>query len=343
MVAASRVPELPVNLKYVRAILNSEYLLQQQADSVFVRCDVNKNGQIERDELQYLCSAMHETMGLHTLDQGKLERQLKMFDADLSGTLDALEFVGLYKNLLQEVMRAALMETPPANLGEAVSSKPPRSLARNVDDIVTELPSEPRFLRAVLSSKLLLEEQARKVFLRCDHDVNGQIDRDELHDLCRAMHQILGLRLPDEVGVGLQLARFDTDFSGGLDRMEFLNLYRQLLKDALETMTSAGPSVELEPLDERQAIVSRQPAVGDEVMAPYLGEQSGRRYRALVSSISKSEDGVDRVGLRWLRPTAGLHPEEYVVGNGLDDTDFMCVPSCLVAICPLDESRLVSI
>jgi len=33
---------------------------ETQANSVFARCDLNKNGQIERDELQFLCEAMHQ-------------------------------------------------------------------------------------------------------------------------------------------------------------------------------------------------------------------------------------------------------------------------------------------
>lgn len=35
---------------------------------------------------------------------------------------------------------------------------------------------------------------------------NGQLDRDELFGLCLALHQKLGVKLPDDVSVGLQLA-----------------------------------------------------------------------------------------------------------------------------------------
>ena len=35
---------------------------------------------------------------------------------------------------------------------------------------------------------------------------NGQLDRDELFGLCLALHKKLGVRLPDDVAVGLQLA-----------------------------------------------------------------------------------------------------------------------------------------
>ena len=33
---------------------------KRKANSVFAVCDLNKNGQIERDELQFLCEAMHQ-------------------------------------------------------------------------------------------------------------------------------------------------------------------------------------------------------------------------------------------------------------------------------------------
>jgi len=43
---------------------------------------------------------------------------------------------------------------------------------------------------------------------------NGQLDRDELFGLCLALHQKLGVKLPDDVSVGLQLAFLGLKFFG---------------------------------------------------------------------------------------------------------------------------------
>ena len=85
-----------------------------------------------------------------------------------------------------------------------------------------------------------------------------------------------------------------------------MNLYRQLLQESLER-----PGATLK--------------VGDEIWAPYLGEDSDRCYRALVTT-----EGSGYVCLRWLRPPMGQRPQEYVSGHGLDDTECTRVPFDLV-------------
>lgn len=204
------IPELPADARFVRALLQSEELLQQQANSVFARCDLNKNGQIERDELQLLCEAMHQRIGLKMLDQIELGRRLGRFDVDFSGGLDSEEFVKLYKNLLQD----AVGDAEPQLSRRRSRSRP------KVTEQSLELPSDPRYIRALLSSEHLLKQQAFGVFVQLDLDGNGQLDRDELFGLCLALHRKLGVKLPDDVAVGLQLSKYDEDLSGGLDRNE---------------------------------------------------------------------------------------------------------------------------
>ncbi|OLQ15201.1 hypothetical protein AK812_SmicGene639 [Symbiodinium microadriaticum] len=309
----------------VEALLQSEELLKQQAKSVFERCDLNRNGQIERDELQMLCESMHERIGLKLLNQIDLGRQLARFDDDFSGGLDPEEFVRLYKHLLQDAVGDA--EERIMTLMHVIMMLPmPRAVSSGLR---RALPPDPRFIRAILASEQLLQQQAGAVFVQCDRDLNGQIDRDELWGLCAALHEALGLSMQDDVSLGRRLAQFDDDSSGGLDRREFVRLYKELLQDALRREMPSPPS--------------RRFARGDEVLAPYLGESSGRKYHALVTSVV--EVGVEvLVGLRWLRPPAGLHPEEYVSGNGLDDTLCTRVPAELVEMktseCPIDQVTL---
>lgn len=298
------IPELPADARFVRALLQSEELLQQQANSVFARCDLNKNGQIERDELQLLCEAMHQRIGLKMLDQIELGRRLGRFDVDFSGGLDSEEFVKLYKNLLQD----AVGDAEPQLSRRRSRSRP------KVTEQSLELPSDPRYIRALLSSEHLLKQQAFGVFVQLDLDGNGQLDRDELFGLCLALHRKLGVKLPDDVAVGLQLAKYDEDLSGGLDRNEFVNLYKQILQDSLGSLALERPT----------AIKA-----GDEVLAPYLGEDSSRRYHALVTGITEAS-GQRFVCLRWLRPPGGQRPKEYVSGHGLDDTECTRVPMELV-------------
>lgn len=309
------IPELPADVRFVRALLQSEELLRQQANSVFARCDLNKNGQIERDELQFLCEAMHQRIGLKMLDQIELGRRLGRFDVDFSGGLDTEEFVKLYKNLLQDAVGESSVAVEPPVISRSRS----RSRAKDVPVTTSpvQLPSDPRYIRAILSSEHLLRQQAIQLFTQLDRDANGQLDRDELFGLCLALHQKLGVKLPDDVSVGLQLAKYDEDLSGGLDREEFVNLYKQLLKETLERcQTEQRPTHAMK--------------VGDEVLAPYLGEDSHRRYHALVTSITEDVTGQGFVCLRWLRPPMGQRPKEYVSGHGLDDTECTRVPLELV-------------
>ncbi|CAJ1346713.1 unnamed protein product, partial [Effrenium voratum] len=272
------IPELPQDARFVRALLQSEELLKQQASSVFARCDLNQNGQIERDELKVLCEAMHQRIGLKRLDQIELGIRLGKFDDDFSGGLDSAEFVNLYKSLLQDALGEDVCEpNPPArsrSRGRSRVSKQPSLELAN-------LPSDPRYIRAILSSEQLLRQQVQ---------ANGQIDRDELFGLCLQLHRKLGLKLPDDIELGVQLARYDEDLSGGLDRHEFLQLYKQLLQESL-----ARAALRLN--------------VGDEVIAPYLGEESGRRYHALVTSVTEEGAGRRFVNLRWLRPPMGQRPK----------------------------------
>ncbi|CAJ1421149.1 unnamed protein product [Effrenium voratum] len=178
---------------------------------------------------------------------------------------------------------------------------------------LANLPSDPRYIRAILSSEQLLRQQALAAFGELDRDGNGQIDRDELFGLCLQLHRKLGLKLPDDIELGVQLARYDEDLSGGLDRHEFLQLYKQLLQESL-----ARAALRLN--------------VGDEVIVPYLGEESGRRYHALVTSVTEEGAGRRFVNLRWLRPPMGQRPKEYVSGHGLDDTEYTRVPLELVKL-----------
>jgi len=321
------IPELPADARFVRALLQSEELLKQQAKSVFERCDLNRNGQIERDELQMLCESMHERIGLKLLNQIDLGRQLARFDDDFSGGLDPEEFVRLYKHLLQDAVGDAGEERPPTHQRSRSNLRP----AAVSSGLRRALPPDPRFIRAILASEQLLQQQAGAVFVQCDRDLNGQIDRDELWGLCTALHEALGLSMQDDVTLGRRLAQFDDDSSGGLDRRQFVRLYKELLQDALRREMPSQPS--------------RRFARGDEVLAPYLGEASasGRKYHALVTSVVEVGAEVF-VGLRWLRPPAGLHPEEYVCGNGLDDTLCTRVPAELVEMkAKLDGRAPVSI
>eukprot|EP00439_Symbiodinium_sp_Y106_P082348 s13_g21.t1 len=206
--------------------------------------------------------------------------------------------------------------------------------------------------QALLQSEELLKQQAKSVFER------WQIERDELQMLCESMHERIGLKLLNQIDLGRQLARFDDDFSGGLEPFTTtLMLLGMLVKNGRRLTSGAGPTCGLLPcppayeghylqirglkfrkqfdddssggLDRRQFVrlykellqdalrremPSRRFARGDEVLAPYLGEASasGRKYHALVTSVVE------------------VGAEEYVCGNGLDDTLCTRVPAELV-------------
>ncbi|CAK9105480.1 Uncharacterized protein SCF082_LOCUS49161 [Durusdinium trenchii] len=148
---------------------------------------------------------------------------------------DSEEFVKLYKNLLQDWDAVGEVTAVPSE--PQVTRSRSRSRPKAMPEALQQLPSDPRYIRAILTSEHLLRQQAFSTFMHLDLDQNGQLDRDELFGLCLALHKKLGVKLPDDVAVGLQLAKYDEDLSGGLDRNEFMKLYKQLLQECFASFT----------------------------------------------------------------------------------------------------------
>ena len=76
----------------------------------------------------------------------------------------------------------------------------------------------------------------------------------------------------DQIELGRRLARFDVDFSGGLDGEEFVKLYKNLLQDSVGEPSS---SVRLEPRTRSRS----RPAVPLQQLPsdPRHGEQTLKR------------------------------------------------------------------
>jgi len=307
----------PLNLEYARALLSSEAVLRQQASQVFRRFDSDRNGQIDRDELVGLCKTLSDQMGLAMSSYMDLGREIAKFDKSMSGGLDTAEFLELFRHLLAKAVHGG-------------QSKPHIS-----DDFCSDVGVEPRpslprsnrsfnaeYVRALMTSEALLRQEAKKSFRRFDKDGNGQVDRDELNALCDYLHSSLHLAAPISLDVGLELSRFDVEGRGGVNELQFLQLFRHLLQRALEAL--GAPQATRVPQATKQ-IEACSFAVGDEVWAPFLGDPDGRKYRALVRGFLDCDHGR-AVTVRWLRPPCGLHPENYVSGSGFDDTLYTAVP-----------------
>merc|ERR1712147_308344 len=139
------------------------------------------------------------------------------------------------------------------------------------------------------------------------------------------MHDQLGVPMPSYVDLGRQLAQFDTDCSGGVDVEQFTCLFRHLLAEASKLGCNSGAQIDLDDLIMTASASANTINVGDEVWAPFLADDSGRKYRALVRGFDEWDIGR-AVSLRWLRPPADANPDQYVCAAGFDDTCFTQVP-----------------
>lgn len=104
----------------------------------------------------------------------------------------------------------------------------------HVADSESQCPFNMEYARAVLSSEAVLRKQASQAFRHFDTDSNGQIDRDELVNLYTWLSEQMGLAVPSYLDLGREIAKFDGSTSGGLNTAEFLELFRHLLKTAVD-------------------------------------------------------------------------------------------------------------
>merc|ERR1711988_666168 len=94
--------------------------------------------------------------------------------------------------------------------------------------------SNTKYVRSLLRSETLLKQKAKSLFQKCDFDMNGKIDINEMQVVIEAMHRLLGIAVPSDDELMKELTRFDEDTSGDLDLDQFVSFFKQLLKNSLE-------------------------------------------------------------------------------------------------------------
>eukprot|EP00928_Gymnodinium_smaydae_P003282 TRINITY_DN11178_c4_g1_i1.p1 TRINITY_DN11178_c4_g1~~TRINITY_DN11178_c4_g1_i1.p1 ORF type:complete len:378 (+),score=92.02 TRINITY_DN11178_c4_g1_i1:81-1214(+) len=242
-----------VNERYTTSLLRSNLVLRQAASVAFRQFDRDRNGQIDRRELADLCSQLSEALGLPAVDRGHLEWKLRQFDADQSGGLDEYEFHSFFRDLLQTAPlpryeHPVAADDDAASVASSSSDMDASGSGDNEADGPNGLSMQPivsnGFVTALIGSDLVLRREAAKLFRQFDLDENGQIDRDELHLVCKDMHEKLGLPVPSGVDLGRALGRFDNDLSGALNPDQFYGLFREYLRNA---RVESGLSAALSP------------------------------------------------------------------------------------------------
>jgi hypothetical protein len=309
------------NLEYARAVLGSDSVLKQQAAKVFKEYDVDANGQIDRDELSALYETFHAMLRLPMPSYVDLGREVAKFDASLSGGLDKDEFIGMFKHLLQ----ASIAEQ--AELPTRRTSKRKSSVASSGD---LSVPSEGLPETASFSASDALDPD-RFICKSLPNSRKGSawsVPSDTIFDdhEMRIMSTVEACWIPGARIDEKPRLRGELPHNRLLDSAKPVLLAAPCYKEALP-MISPGSGVIASHFMARNETVS----VGDEVWAPFFGDTSERKYRAVVRDLVDCNFGPG-VSLRWLRPPEGTNPDQYVCGCGMDDTLFTVVPIEAVAV-----------
>eukprot|EP00397_Hematodinium_sp_SG-2012_P008424 GEMP01008484.1.p1 GENE.GEMP01008484.1~~GEMP01008484.1.p1 ORF type:complete len:632 (+),score=110.09 GEMP01008484.1:34-1929(+) len=90
-------------LHQIQLILANPETLKAHSSNWFGKFDINRNGELEQNELEELMSALNASLGIPDVDQPLLMKLLAKFDLRNTGTLNRSEFFQLYKAILRRI------------------------------------------------------------------------------------------------------------------------------------------------------------------------------------------------------------------------------------------------
>jgi len=90
----------------IRSLLKDPAKFDKFASERFEHTDVDKNGVIDREELESAMIEIAEEMGVAKPKKSTVEKVLKKYDADKSGKLDREEFFEFTKWVLDNFIKA---------------------------------------------------------------------------------------------------------------------------------------------------------------------------------------------------------------------------------------------
>lgn len=96
------------NIKYFICALNKFQRKEKELVEVFKRIDVNKNGEISKEEMIRAYDDNTEVFESFNIDRSKVGLLFDKMDLDGSGSLDFLEFIVAIKNIATEITRNSL-------------------------------------------------------------------------------------------------------------------------------------------------------------------------------------------------------------------------------------------
>lgn len=90
-------------LQKIQQILQDPEKITSHGIQWFQKYDVNRNGELEEDEMEKLMGALNGTLGIPEVDKTLLLKLLSKFDLRNTGTLNKEEFVQLYRAILRRI------------------------------------------------------------------------------------------------------------------------------------------------------------------------------------------------------------------------------------------------